>query len=511
MSEALGPSDRCESRLRMYCNLWVASPAAAFCDLSIALFGLSTLVWNLAYFLGASFRTALMLGVSVLVLAPVLLAWRLPRRSKAPAEQALTRTENWWLAFFIALAIAITIFVYRPDADDETYLAIAVSLLESPTLAISDTPVLEVGGSRGRYAISVLNPLAAGFSYLSGIPLLYWYYVLLPGLFATLMIVVHARLLRMLVGKGWILGVFFVLVIMVTWGDIHRTQANFGLVRLFQGKAVLVSVVVPAILFYSLRLARSRWDRYSALMLAFASVAAIGATPSGLAVAPLMLIALWLAIAGSTGLLKHIKAVGLLALVLAPIGAYMWYHYADIGRGVHVGGGNFAAYTTNMDMYRLTMGSHFRGMFVFAAAMLSFFVVHDLLVRRVLRGYIAIFLVLLVIPWTSMFLALAFYSTLSWRWLWMMPFPVLAAAAMAGAAHRLRIRIGLAPTSLLVLALLVWFVSVSPRRVVSHENNAEVSAQLFKLEGSRVHLTPIYGDAEIIRGRLYLGGKGRGF
>jgi hypothetical protein len=58
------------------------------------------------------------------------------------------------------------------------------------------------------------------------------------------------RLLRELVPQGWIIGLLFFFVVMLAWGDVHRSLANFGFVRLFQGKAVFVSAVVPA-LFYT--------------------------------------------------------------------------------------------------------------------------------------------------------------------------------------------------------------------------------------------------------------------
>ena len=41
----------------------------------------------------------------------------------------------------------------------------------------------------------------------------------------------------------------FLTAIMLTWGEVHRTFANFGLARIFQGKALLVTLFTPALFF----------------------------------------------------------------------------------------------------------------------------------------------------------------------------------------------------------------------------------------------------------------------
>ena len=87
-------------------------------------------------------------------------------------------------------------------------------------------------------------------SYITGLPLLDSYYLLVPALMSALTVIVTYRLLRKLVPEGWIIGMLFFFVVMLAWGDVHRTLANFGFVRMFQGKSVLVSAVVPALFLY---------------------------------------------------------------------------------------------------------------------------------------------------------------------------------------------------------------------------------------------------------------------
>jgi len=75
----------------------------------------------------------------------------------------------------------------------------------------------------------------------------------------------------------------------------------------------------------------------------------------------------------------------------------------------------------------------------------------------------------------------------------------------------IRNRLGWLPAALISLGLMVGFIAVSPRRVISHENNAEVQIPGFKLPEDRIQLRPLGKNATVKDGRLYVDGMERGF
>lgn len=511
--------------LRGIGTVLVRHPFASLCDLFFVNFALWTVVWQLSYLAGGTLEQALALGCVVALLSAVVLSFN--RSDPVPSSAMKESGDHALLLVFIVLAVAMTLLVHRPDADDEQYIGLAVALVLEPAAPVLSLPAFELGTEHGRYAISIYNPMSAGVSYLTGIPVLYVYYWVLPAAFAALFVIVHWRLLRLLVGEAWPLGLLFLLVVMGAWGDVHRTQANFGLVRMFQGKAVFVSVVVPAILFYFLKLTKGSGVKYDLGLLTTAVIAGVGATPTGLAVAPLLVGVLVLASLRKEAAGRALIALLPLVLVAVPLGYFMWRHYEHLGSHVHIGAGRFAQSTTNLEMYMLTMGDGVRGVFLFGAAALSFLVVKDIVMRRVLRNYVAIFLVLFAIPWTSALLAQSAYATLSWRWLWMLPIPALASAFVAGVTARLRWismplpvgaasghaggkgkkKLGSVLAALLYASIALGFIAVSPRRVISEENNAAIRLPGFKLEEERIYLRAFDAIAEIRDGRLYLEGR----
>jgi hypothetical protein len=105
-------------------------------------------------------------------------------------------------------------------------------------------------------------------------------------------VLVHWRLLRLLIGEQWLVGLaFFLHCHAQLGGRTPHAMPTSAFVRLFQGKAALVSLVVPALIFYFLKYHQTA-DRKYALLLFFALIAGIGFTPTGIVVGLLTLLAL---------------------------------------------------------------------------------------------------------------------------------------------------------------------------------------------------------------------------
>src|SRR6188768_2238214 len=123
-------------------------------------------------------------------------------------------------------------------------------------------------------------------SYITGLPLLDSYYLLVPAIMSALTVIITYRLLRELIPEGWFIAMLFFFVVMLTWGDVHRTLANFGFVRMFQGKSVLVSTVVPALFLYFLLRERGQ-AVYHGFLVGAVLITGVGFTRGGLIIGPL--------------------------------------------------------------------------------------------------------------------------------------------------------------------------------------------------------------------------------
>jgi hypothetical protein len=112
------------------------------------------------------------------------------------------------------------------------------------------------------------------------------YYLIFPSFFAIFVIIAHWLALKELGGEYAWIGVAFSFLVLLAWGDIHRSYGNFSFVRLFQGKSVLVSVCVPAVLYYAARFAKRESPR-DWLLLGLAQTAALGFSASAIVAVPL--------------------------------------------------------------------------------------------------------------------------------------------------------------------------------------------------------------------------------
>lgn len=229
-------------------------------------------------------------------------------------------------------AAALTLVAHRPDADDSFYLSLVVGAHDHPEQQVlryddiygePDLPLVEEA-----YRLRSYELLVAALSQGSRIPAKSLYYLFLPGFFAILVVVANWLALREIGGSSAWLGVTVTVVVLASWGDSHPCFGNFAFVRLYQGKAILVSVFVPAAIYYCSRFARNRtWRNW--LLLAAVQTAAVGMSPSAIVVVPLASAAMLVAAApASRGL--RVVGEGILASAIVVGAGFLAFYMMPI-------------------------------------------------------------------------------------------------------------------------------------------------------------------------------------
>ena len=480
-------------------------PYSSALDTFVAFLAGWTLAWNIGYLGNSTFHVISYSLIPLLLLAPHVLLFRSDDSWEVGAQSnTAVFVERMLLALFVLAGIALTLTLHRPDGDDQHMLSWAFSLVSNPDEAVKAIPGY---GSEDR-GIAAYDPLRAAFAHVTGTPLLFWYYLVVPAIVGGLAVIANWGVLRELVGRYWPVGMAFFFVVMLAWGDAHRTHANFGFVRFFQGKSGLVSFIVPALLYYFFRYYQSEEKRYYLVMLLLALIAGIGFSRGGVIIGPLVI--------GLLGLVSLKKSqakniawlgafLGLLALPLA------WFLQDYFGSGVVYTPRGVVKSTTNREMWGFIAGDGFRAYFMLLATAFSVYAVTNTALCALYRRYIIAFFIMLAIPSFSELLGKHVYYSLSWRWLWMIPFPVLVSVAVAGGFRVVRTYIGKAGAALAFLTVSVVFVAATPRLVVSTENYTKVGWPRFKLEGDSIFLLHQKKNAYVKDGRLFLDGEAEGY
>jgi len=422
----------------------------------------------------------------------------------------MSKSDVVLLSSFILLAVLLTLCLDRPDADDEGYLALAIMALDYVHLPMQDIPIGTIGKIQG-YSLSYFETFQATITYLTGIPILVSHYFVVPSILAVFSILIHWRILRQLVEHRWVVGMFFFFIVMLVWGDVHRTHANFGFVRAFQGKAGLVMVVAPGILHYFLKYQQSYERKYAALLF-FTLVAGVGLTPTGIIVGPMLLGLLILAnFKMSKKELKNNLILCVSFVIPMFLGLIMKFYFDFEGSVVHTENG-FQEHTTNLEMLRFVVGEGYRGFFALLCLALSPLCVTNSKVQKTFRNFVLILVVMLLFPYTSEIIARSTYATASWRWLWVIPFPLIMGVVMSRCFYfdyRLK---GIPVTGILFTFLTLLYIYSSQRFVFAAENYASIGAPVFKLHDQKKIKLRSYGEYGFIRGNyIYIGKPERKF
>jgi hypothetical protein len=226
------------------------------------------------------------------------------------------------LCFSVA-AVVLTLAVSRSDLDDAFYVAVAAFASGNPS-----EPLLAFDPMHGErtlplgfpsYRFASFELLAGAIAYLLGIPAMDIMYKALPPLWAVTSVFCTFLLAQELMPKRWLLLGAIALLLVVILGETHRAPANFVFVRMFQGKAVYLSVVVPAIFYLTARYFSARGTLADLFLLGCTQITGIGMTGFGMLAAPMAGVGALISNACILERGRRIKLWGVLVTLASPI------------------------------------------------------------------------------------------------------------------------------------------------------------------------------------------------
>ncbi len=402
-----------------------------------------------ALWLVASALAAVLTCRELLVTAPATsVTPATPRSPATPPDGSRARSAEGRRGFLILAALSLScvclaLAASRPDQDDAFYLNLAVAAADHP-----DAPLLAQDTLHGIpgiplalpvYKVHSLELLEAAASRVLGLPVLDIAHVLVPALAALLLPFGCGRLLRLLVPDRWILCVGVTIAYFVFAGGPMSGWANFGIVRLHQGKGMLLTLALPLIAAYAIEYARgpsiARWVR-----LAAAQVAGVGLSATALWLAPLVA---GIALAGGAyretgkrrGLSLRVLASGLGAsgyVVVLALGLRAATETAF--RDAVAPSPELALASAELaeQAIRVVVGDGPMGALVWLSALGAWSLASTTAARR-FCAFIAVGWLVLWNPYWGAWIAAHVTSAPTyWRALWLLPIPILSAVVLTG-------------------------------------------------------------------------------
>ena len=268
-----------------------------------------------------------LLGIGLLLLLPVFIqaSWMLfwfsvivsfclcliPSKSGSSLsylnESESQRNPMYSLLLILVVAVAAIALAYtvsRSDLDDAFYVAVASFtssnpdsslLLMDPMLGENNIPLIFPS-----YRFASFELLSGALAYLFSVPAMDVYYIYLLPVWVFFSILAIFLLTRELLPKDWLVAGVVTVAFILLFGEMPRSPANFSFFRLFQGKAVFLSVVVPAIFYLTARYFSFRGTSRDLFLLGCCQIAAVGLSNFGMLAAP---------VAGFSALVSNIPLV----------------------------------------------------------------------------------------------------------------------------------------------------------------------------------------------------------
>lgn len=424
-----------------------------------------------------------------------------PAEPEAEAPAAL-EARRMWIVHALALACAaFTLLSIRPRTDDPFYLSISVSVVDYPdapllaarTLHGPPTETLAYQPMFPPYKVHSFETLGGYIAYLTGLDVSAVVHFGLATLFGGLVPYVLARLFRWLVPRAWLLALVATLSYLVIDGSAGRGYANQAFVRMFNGKAVMLAVFVPLIVLYGLRFG-ARPGGLAFALLALAQLSAMGASSTGIWLAPLLGV---LAVAAGTPrparLLKTVPlAVASAAYVLA-MGAWI-FTLMPTDRGAAAAAASAAAAVEGVEGSEApprleqsapevasamlapaisdALGGERAAIGLLAAFSIACFIARRAPAFRLLAYCGLTLTAVLVNPWLTDLVGRLITGTITYeRVFWVLPVPIAVGLGAAHAKEWLTGRLTSREATLATCACVIAFYAASVERLVISDAN----------------------------------------
>lgn len=249
-------------------------------------------------FLDASFQLLVYSWIAVIavlvILSVVLNVKRYPDLFRTEI-QGIKRLP--WLSIAVIVLVLLQAFVLfrymHVDDDDAFFVAAATTAIEKNSIfgysAYTGEPVDLLYNAR--YVCSPLPILWAAVSSLTNV-----HPAILMHTFLPVLLIPFAYMVYLLVGKKlfpekpvsqWLF-LFFLCVIHIFGNFSIYTSSTFLLVRIWQGKAILASVILPMLLYFIIRTMKDYDSKADWIMLFLAMTAASLVSSMGIILAPIL-------------------------------------------------------------------------------------------------------------------------------------------------------------------------------------------------------------------------------
>ncbi len=376
--------------------------------------------------------------VWIALLSAAILAFRASSTWITERDDLIISKSKWqWLEIttLVICGMMLVAITHRPDLDDAQYLNFVVTAIDFPSEPLFSRSGLwqdqSVPLELPIYRFHTYELLVAVLSDVLRVDHKILYYLVLAPIFGGIAILVHWRLAQYLIPHHALSMLIIWLVLIIALGESHREFGNFAFVRLFQGKALLVTVTLPICLLLGLQFAEAPdWRRV--LALSMAAIASLGMSSSALAVVPFLVAATLSGglLSASRASVKLIVAGGLIALLLLiAIGVALLTAMNIGGYGTY---GDFIPNTGNG--LSIILGDGILGSLILALFPVAPLFVTDFRRRRLYATTTLMLVVGLLNPWTAAFLAKMLDGAFEWRLFWSVPFVLSASISLAGLA-----------------------------------------------------------------------------
>lgn len=206
------------------------------------------------------------------------------------------KNVSWmlWCVVFIVLGQSIyEAMAHLVNLDDSFYVAMAQTALDTNTLMeYHPYTGMEYHQTISRYVLSPFPILVALMSQFTGVSAAAMAHTFLPAVLIVLVYMVWYLIARMLYKEDSEKTAIFMIIVMAVLifsGYSRRTTGTFMYMRIWQGKAVLASLILPYLLQYGLRICQNKMEKIDWILLLFTMFSSCLVSSMGIMLGAIML------------------------------------------------------------------------------------------------------------------------------------------------------------------------------------------------------------------------------